>query len=105
MLDERGVEHYDGTVTTLWLKDGVGYRSSADEGLNGYIHLHLWCTTPAQAIDATLGRGTCHIRPWRMEHDTGFFDCMECDCGYVADVSDWAKWHYCPNCGSKVVQS
>ena len=55
LLDERGAEHYDGTETTLWLKDGMGYRASADEGLNGFIQLHLWCTTPEQAIAATLG--------------------------------------------------
>lgn len=60
MLDERGVEHFDGTECTLWLKDGFGYRASADEGLSGFIHLHLWCTTPEQAIEATLGCGTCH---------------------------------------------
>ena len=59
--------------------------------------------TPEQAIAATVGRGTCHLRPWEMERDTGFYDCMECDCGYVADVGDWAEWHFCPNCGRKVV--
>ena len=57
MLDERGVEHYDGTECTLWLKDEQGYRASADELTSGRISLHLWCTTPQQAIDATLGRG------------------------------------------------
>ena len=55
LLDERGEEHYDATEGTLWLKDGVGYRACADEGLNGLIHLSLWCTTPAQAVEATLG--------------------------------------------------
>ena len=41
LLDERGEEHYDATEGTLWLKDGVGYRACADEGLNGLIHLSL----------------------------------------------------------------
>ena len=59
--------------------------------------------TPAQAIAATLGRGTCHLKPWEMERDTGFYDCMECDCGYVADVADWASWHFCPSCGRQNV--
>lgn len=62
LLDERGVEHYDGTETTLWLKDGVGYRASADEGLNGFIQLRLWCITPAQAVEATLGSEDTYTR-------------------------------------------
>ena len=82
MLDERGVEHYDGTEMTLWLKDGVGYRAGADEGLNGFIHLHLWCTTPAQAVEATLGRGEC-----RIERDNSW-------------SSDY-EWH-CTKCGEHV---
>ena len=67
LLDERGVEHYDGTEMTLWLKDGMGYRASADEGLNGYIQLHLWCTTPEQAVEATLG-DVPHL-PYFWTHD------------------------------------
>ena len=65
----------------------------------------------ADRIDeATLARlgyvkqETCHIKPWKMEHDTGFYDCMECsECGYVADVSEWSKAIYCAGCGRKVV--
>jgi membrane protease subunit (stomatin/prohibitin family) len=59
--------------------------------------------TPEQAIAATLGRGTCRLKPWEMERDTGYYDCMQCGCGYVADVGDWAEWHFCPICGAKVV--
>jgi len=57
-----------------------------------------------QAIAATLGAGTCQLKPWKMERDTGFYDCMECDCGYVSDVADWAEWHYCPRCGKRIVE-
>lgn len=211
MLDERGVEHYDGTNGTLWGKDASGYRFSADELTSGRMSVHMWCETPEQAIAATLGNrtdlskrlrevyglhafaelfgfdwtdgsdwdwhdvacamadavdaatvdavpetkylmaldeareaqrklemcqtsqmayqskcrslketnadlrriigemraptvgaGTCSIKPWKMERDTGFYDCMECECGYVSDVSDWAKWHFCPNCGGRI---
>lgn len=55
MLDEHGVEHYDGTESTLWLKDEHGYRASADELTSGRLSIHIWCDTPAQAIAATLG--------------------------------------------------
>ena len=50
-----------------------------------------------------LGAETCHLKPWEMERDTGFYDSMECDCGYVADVADWASWHFCPSCGRQNV--
>jgi len=50
------------------------------------------------------GRGTCHIKPWHQEPDTGCYDCMECDnCGHVADNSEWAGANFCPRCGRRVV--
>lgn len=58
LLDERGVEHYDGTESTLWLKDEHGYRASADELTSGRLSVHVWCDTPEQAIAATLVSGT-----------------------------------------------
>ena len=94
LLDERGVEHYDGTELTLWLKDGLGYRASADEGLNGFIHLHLWCTTPEQAVEATLGRGECHDCLGDIEP----FECSECH-----RRSESKFPNYCYYCGRKVV--
>ena len=56
LLDERGVEHYDGTESTLWLKDEHGYRASATELSSGRLSVHIWCDTPEQAIAATLGK-------------------------------------------------
>lgn len=113
LLDERGVEwgnvRNDGSESnffTEWQFDGIDGRATATEwsaGNNLSMAIYRWGLTPEQAIDATLGRGTCSISPWKVERDTGFFDCMECDCGYVADVSDWAKWRYCPNCGRQVI--
>jgi hypothetical protein len=110
LLDERGVEHYDGTEMTLWLKDGMGYRASADEGLSGYIHLHLWCTTPEQAIAATLGTLTCYD-----EGDPSDFCCSECGVRMFTNTSDTYTMvasdgrtiikhpNYCPNCGRRCV--
>ena len=96
LLDERGVEHYDGTERTLWLKDEHGYRASADELTSGRISLHVWCTTPQQAIDATLGRGECHEEE---DEDTGFICCSECGAVLPEDYTVY----YCWNCGAKVV--
>lgn len=124
MLDERKIEHWDGDEYTLWGANREGwYDYNAHEGADGTLHVHMHNLTPEQAIAATLGvtgkvsakvneqaandtdAGTCQLKPWEMERDTGFYDCMECACGYVADVADWAEWHYCPDCGRKVVAS
>lgn len=61
MLDERGMEHYDGTESTLWGYEDYNeftgiYRFSADETSDGYMQVRLWRVTPEQAIAATLGR-------------------------------------------------
>lgn len=95
ILDERGVEHYDGTECTLWLKDEHGYRASADELTSGRLSVHIWCDTPEQAIAATLGAGTCHEVE---DEDTGFIVCSEC--GAVHDESYTS--YYCWCCGRKV---
>lgn len=99
LLDERGVEWVEDHDRTCWMAGGTYH--SAYVNLSG--NLIVTNLTPQQAIDATLGRGECHLKPWEMEHDTGFYDCMECDCGHVADVADWAEWRYCPNCGARIV--
>jgi len=102
LLDERGVEHYDGTESTLWLKDEHGYRASADEVSNGIMQLHVWCLTPAQAIDATLGRGTC--RETIIDHY--WRGCGSC--GYIWEfmygIGKCERPRYCPNCGRRVVE-
>jgi len=72
MLDERGVKHYDGTELTLWLKDEHGYRASADELTSGRLSVHIWCGTPEQAIDATLG--TPRLPHWWTHDGTLYID-------------------------------
>lgn len=95
MLDERGVEHYDGTKSTLWLKDEHGYRASADELTSGRLSVHIWCDTPAQAIAATLGAGTCHEVE---DEDTGFIVCSECGAVHDKDYTSY----YCWCCGRRI---
>ena len=62
LLDERGVEHFDGTETTLWgyepTSESTGvYRFAADETSGGRMQVRMFNTTPEQAVEATLGRG------------------------------------------------
>lgn len=63
LLDERGVEWMDDSYAQLWCtvwhgQDGKQWRMT--ENRSGMLtELKAWQTTPAQAIAATLGRGTC----------------------------------------------
>ena len=60
LLDERGVEHYDGTERTLWGYEQTGentgiYRFAASETSGGFLQFDMFRITPEQAIEATLG--------------------------------------------------
>lgn len=99
MLDERGVEHFDGTETTLWgyepTSESTGaYRIAADEISGGRMQLRMLNVTPEQAIDATLRRGACYDVALEGE----WFECSTCGC-----VRQLLHPHYCPNCGREVV--
>lgn len=104
MLDERGVEHFDGTETTLWgyepTSENTGaYRFAADETSGGSMQVRMFNLAPEQAIEATLGRGTCH-NVWDVELTGRLrFQCSECKA-----VSLEITPRYCPNCGAKVVE-
>lgn len=52
LLDERGVEHYDGTECTLWdyeqTSESTGcYRCSADEIRDGFVNVWMHHLTPS----------------------------------------------------------
>ena len=121
LLDERGVEHYDGTERTLWGKDASGYRFSADELTSGRMSVHMWCETPEQAIDATLGSCNCSNSERTNEtcrnvcNSVSEFTCSEC--GFNCDLTSWISLfdgddgrhrhhhlgipNFCPNCGKR----
>ena len=105
MLHERGVKYWfsESTKVFEWHFDGVNGEGCAyATEVHGGINIIAGDFTPEQVIAATLGAGTCRLEPWEMERDTGYYDCMQCGCGYVADVGDWAEWHFCPNCGRRI---
>ena len=52
--------------------------------------------TPEQAIEATLGRGTCYMR--EQNDGFGWWECSEC--GGILPAPDIIN--YCPHCGRKV---
>ena len=107
LLDERGVEWRDdssiyGTRRTVWTADGVTYVAAEVSGrlkVSGYL-------TPEQAVEATLGRGTCRMT--RVEDEErilyGWMECSECGPVYppaAERIQDAVK--FCPFCGRKVV--
>lgn len=108
LLDERGVEwdelqSYEGGEMTRW-RDSMGrYVTAYDDGIVAFFDDFYWQPTARQAIDATLGRGTCrnvHEPPrntafWPIPH----FKCSECGATHIS--MDYV--YYCPSCGAEVV--
>ena len=128
MLDERGVEHRDryshtkgrenpGTRFTTWFvnRDNARFTARADEhddyefGL--FFSVEGYRVTPEQAIEATLGRGTCRDLAETPKYgDKTRFECSACGYEYSAvggfgcDYGDEPDFRYCPNCGREVVE-
>lgn len=115
MLDERGVKYdtaatvISETVATFWC-DRDGEPCTALEGSDdipdGKLSVQA-LLTPAQAIDATLGRGECHIAVQdNLAETDGMGDVwLECDaCNWQMPLEpSTPRFNYCPNCGAEVV--
>ena len=106
MLDERGVEWKAGDTHRLFVtswKDADGHSWTFVEHRDGsFCKLTTYHITPAQAVEATLGRGECQLvkATWdegSIEHG------LECTgCGYRSTFAS-EYWNYCPDCGRKVM--
>ena len=109
LLDERGVE-YDGKTyegVTFWNEDTN--MAVASEGYDG----KLWVSqslTPEQAVEATLGRWTCHVECFDDGMDEGLDGewfayataTWHLSCGH--EVYGTERPRYCPNCGRRIEQ-
>lgn len=131
LLDERGVEHYDGTERTLWGYEQTGedagiYRFAASEISGGFLQFDMFRITPEQAVEATLGRGECRMdgytdaafRVVAAPNETDYVDYAEvCECSAcgadviiphdyervtAGDDRLWPTYNYCPSCGRRV---
>ena len=103
LLDERGVEWRPiawnpKKETFYYTSEGVGF--CADEYVDGVKIYTDAIIAPEQAVDATLGPGTCEL-----ELNTDM-TAVRCDaCGHVMPPgTDLMSVNYCPNCGRKVVE-
>ena len=106
LLDERGVEwqDYDGEPT--WMgSDGEMHYARQEFTFNGLTdNVTVYHLAPEQAVEATLGRGTCHSDnnpPLLYDDPFRVFRCSECH--HKVDLRRNPKPNYCPNCGRKVV--
>ena len=93
LLDERGVEHVDGESMT--------YINDADfiPAAGGTFDVTLYERTPAQAIDATLGRGECR---WIPADYITEGDWWNTSCGESFTWEPDGTPRYCHNCGRRV---
>lgn len=101
MLDGRGVEwapDKSGRFEVTRWRDRRGAPIAAvDDGFVDFLFDFYWQPTPAQAIEATLGRGTCR-------NTQSDFDFMCSECGKCVDNGRVLGFNYCPRCGRKVVE-
>lgn len=113
ILDERVVEWWaeesEIDHVTVWNANGGHARFYEPKTTNhDLLQVGYYDCTPAQAVEATLGRGMCQI-----EERHGEWRCTRCG-EIVGDSDPWSElyingnaielWRYCPWCGREVVQ-
>lgn len=87
----------------------VAFASGGDHSVGVYVEC-LECRSCSEtkwgdgaqekAADAWNRRAerTCLAKPYEVDGETGFYDCIECECGEVNDVSA----RYCNGCGGLI---
>ena len=103
LLDERGVE-YRVSATGYSIDIGPSITAYANR-TDTTLDVSLRGVTPEQAVEATLGRGTCHavfeVDAMSEDERIGEYVCSECGETF-GDVRDQQP-NYCPNCGRRCV--
>lgn len=113
LLDERG-EHYETSGNKTWWGRPVDSRTG--EPINVYhnqaqpmgedrLFVEMQLATPEQAVEATLGRGTCYSDnnpPLLYDDPFRVFRCSECH--HKVNLAQCEKPKFCPNCGKEVVE-
>lgn len=109
-LAQRDVKYRNLGDLTFWL-DENGVKWCAQEQPSGALHLQaITFLTPEQAIEATLGLGTCK----EVQTSGSSWMCSECGCEWRHRDSDGEPFmdaggsaetpRFCPWCGAKVVE-
>ena len=120
LLDERGVEwrrapHYSSkSVDNETIFAGNGIEWYAREYDDDYVELRTlrFLVTPSQAVDATVGRETCHpLVEWKRLSQQQEYRFWTCDCGEGLGKDERDSFfgtrraklpNYCPNCGARI---
>lgn len=124
MLDEHGVEHYDRFDVTEWVgSDGEICHTSVNYSNGATVLVLRKCTTPEQAIEATLGpltekvteqavkdtdAGTCHMEPVKNYHVAKYvtsWGCVCSNCKTFHEFTHGETWKYCPTCRAEVIDA
>lgn len=107
MLDERGVHWWAGEDErkTLWESNGLTWEYFNDENSDAWLGFLGACEqdiTPEQAIAATLGSGTCHVK---LHPDLRAYPLVRFCEGVCSECSEELPvgYNFCPNCGRRVV--
>ena len=108
LLDERGIanshSHGDSGMV-VWSDGTLTYHAGAAFPVNDptrtKLVMHVTYPTPEQAVEATLGRGECHVV--REYADVDGERMTDYSCGCMCQ-SGW-NHNYCPNCGRRVVDA
>lgn len=98
MLDERGIEWHEVGGVTFFGTSGYDTCYSASEPECG---IALDPLTPEQAIAATVGGETCHVKAVKKMGDLFGFS-LSCGHSMVNPFNDHPD--YCPWCGRRVVE-
>lgn len=106
LLDGRGIEYYPKAADETVFSTGTEHVHVQDDLIDGCLELFIRPVTPAQAVEATLGRETCENVGYYI--DSTRFKCSACGYNgwtkYAADGEDRVP-NYCPNCGRRVVDA
>ena len=124
LLDERGVEWKEHRHTlagsmaiqreTLWgqpIDNTSGkpiphiYHCRATEMGDGRLFLEAQLVTPAQAVEATLGLGTCSLVREYFGQSGNWYRLVCSECHHIIYDGWQEKPRYCPFCGRKVVDA
>lgn len=108
LLDERGVEWWEEYGFIYW-KNRFGYSCNCATGHESGMVSVLFDAKPEQAVEATLGRGTCEVvRSIRHDYEGGYGGTEyehELSCGHKTWWADDDPPEWCPHCGRKVVDA
>ena len=105
LLDMRGAEwaiDMGGIVAWVGANERLCHAYARSDQLT--VDVEMFSITPAQAVEATLGRGTCNLPETRIDHGsieyngtTEWRRCSECGEEVMAYPA-----RFCPNCGREV---